>query len=86
LGADPSKGGKGVGINVKAIGGYCELMNPEPEATLAIDLDAIERDLADVEAALARLDAGTYWTDEISGEPIPDAALDRNPLTRRKDV
>jgi RNA polymerase-binding transcription factor DksA len=61
-------------------------MNPEPEVTLAIDLDAIERDLADVETALARLDAGTYWTDEISGEPIPDEALNRNPLTRRKNV
>lgn len=63
-------------------------MNPEPDATpstdLAIDLDAIERDLADVEAALARLDVGTYWTDEISGDPIPDDVLTRNPLTRRK--
>lgn len=48
------------------------------------DLDRIERDLADVEEALARLDSGTYWTDEVTGEPIPSEVLERNPLTRRK--
>lgn len=48
-------------------------------------IDAIEKDLADVETALTRLEAGTYWTDEISGEPIPDEVLARNPLARRKD-
>ena len=36
-----------------------------------LDLDAIERDLADVEVALARLDAGTYWTDEVTGAELP---------------
>ena len=51
--------------------------------TASIDLDAIEQDLADVETALARLDAGTYWTDEITGAPIADAALESNPLARR---
>lgn len=49
------------------------------------DLDAIERDLADVEEALARLEAGTYWTDEVTGERIPDDVLMRNPLARRKN-
>jgi len=48
-------------------------------------IDAIEKDLADVEAALARLEAGTYWTDEVTGQPIPDEVLNRNPLARRKD-
>ncbi len=52
-------------------------------ATTIIDLDAIESDLADVETALARLDAGTYWTDEITGAPIADAVLEANPLARR---
>ena len=47
------------------------------------DLDAIERDLADVETALARLDDGTYWTDEVTGAPIPDAVLDEHPAARR---
>ena len=37
--------------------------------------DLIEADLADVEVALARLDAGTYWTDEVTGEPLPDGLL-----------
>ncbi len=48
-----------------------------------VDLDAVERDLDQVEAALARLDDGTYWTDEVTGEPIPDDALAENPTTRR---
>ena len=51
--------------------------------TAPIDLDAIERDLADVETALARLDADTYWTDEVTGAPIADAVLAANPLARR---
>lgn len=53
------------------------------EESTAIDLDAVERDLADVEMALSRLDAGTYWVDEISGQPLPDAVLEANPLARR---
>jgi RNA polymerase-binding transcription factor DksA len=47
------------------------------------DLDRIERDLAGVETALQRLDAGTYWTDEISGESIPDDVLVNDPVARR---
>ena len=39
--------------------------------------------LAGVETALQRLDAGTYWTDEISGEPIPDDVLIADPVARR---
>lgn len=53
------------------------------ELTTLIDLDAVERDLADVEMALSRLDAGTYWVDEITGQPLPDALLEANPLARR---
>lgn len=49
-----------------------------------LDLDAIERELDGVEAALQRLDDGTYWTDEVTGEPIPDAALLTNPTARRE--
>ena len=47
------------------------------------DLERIERDLAGVETALQRLDAGTYWTDEATGEPIPDQALAADPVARR---
>jgi RNA polymerase-binding transcription factor DksA len=47
-----------------------------------LDLDAIERDLADVESALARLEAGTYWTDEVTGEPLDDSHLAQHPTAR----
>ncbi len=45
--------------------------------------DRIEADLADVEVALARLDAGTYWTDEVSGEPLAESLLAERPTARR---
>ncbi len=46
------------------------------------DLDAIERDLNDVEKSLERLDAGTYFTDEVTGAAIPDSVLAENPTSR----
>jgi RNA polymerase-binding transcription factor DksA len=55
------------------------VVNSEPE----IDLDAIHRDLEDVEAALSRLDAGTYWTDEVTGLALDEALLLSDPLARR---
>ena len=48
------------------------------------DLDRIERDLADVEIALTRLSDGTYFHDEITGEPISDGVLELDPLARRE--
>lgn len=53
----------------------------EPDAP--VDLDSVEADLAGVEAALERLDDGSYWTDEITGEPIPDDVIAADPLARR---
>jgi RNA polymerase-binding transcription factor DksA len=47
-----------------------------------VDLAAIERDLIGVEEALSRLDDGSYWTSESTGEPIPDDDLAANPVTR----
>lgn len=55
---------------------------PGSEATV-LDLDAIERDLAGVEVALARLDAGTYWTDEVTGAELPATLLEQHPTARR---
>ncbi len=55
----------------------------ESDRPSTVDLDAIESDLASVETALARLEAGTYWTDEVTGEPIPDQVLAHDPLVRR---
>ncbi len=59
--------------------------NPaDTEATAAaLDLDGIERDLADVEVALARLDAGTYWTDEVTGAELSADVLATAPTARR---
>jgi len=48
-----------------------------------LDLDAIEQDLADVEVALARLDTGIYWTDEVTGAELPHDLLAANPTARR---
>jgi RNA polymerase-binding transcription factor DksA len=53
----------------------------EPERLA--QLERIERDLADVEVALVRLDAGTYWTCEESGQPIPADLLAEYPTLRR---
>jgi RNA polymerase-binding transcription factor DksA len=52
-------------------------------ADTPLDLDAIERDLAGVEIALARLDAGTYWSDEITGVELPHDLLAADPTARR---
>ncbi len=48
-----------------------------------IDLVGIEADLDGVQAALARLADGTYWTDEVTGEAIPADVLAADPLARR---
>ena len=48
-----------------------------------VDLDAIERDLHAVETALNRLADGTYWTDEVTGAPIPEHLLASDPTARR---
>lgn len=59
---------------------------PDAEPPVAsapgIDLDAIQRDLEGVQAALDRLNEGTYWIDEITGDIIPNEVLDAFPLTR----
>jgi RNA polymerase-binding transcription factor DksA len=48
-----------------------------------IDLDAVAQDLADVELALARLDTGTYWIDEVTGEALTDELMADQPTARR---
>ncbi len=56
---------------------------PAAPAVDPVDLDAIERDLAGVERALERLSDGTYWTDEVTGAPIPEQVLADDPTARR---
>ncbi len=60
-------------------GGRSSLPAVEPTP----DLDAIATDLADVEAALDRLDEGTYWTDEVTGAALSDELLAERPTARR---
>lgn len=50
-----------------------------------LDLDRIEADLADVDTALARLDSGEYWRDEVTGAALDDALLARRPTARRAE-
>ena len=48
----------------------------------ALDLEAIEANLSDVEVALERLESGTYFTDEISGSALSEDVLSANPTAR----
>jgi RNA polymerase-binding transcription factor DksA len=53
----------------------------EREKDFAI-LEQLERDLAEIEAALQRLDEGTYGVDEVSGDPIAPERLEAYPTAR----
>jgi hypothetical protein len=56
---------------------------PEPDPAVVADLRAvaeIERDLQGVDAALRRLDDGTYGTCVACGRPIEAATLEANPI------
>ena len=53
----------------------------EREKDLAI-LESLETELAEVEAALRRLDDGTYGIDEVTGEPIDPERLAARPEAR----
>jgi len=47
------------------------------------DLNEIEADLLAVDAALERLEAGTYFTDEVTGQQLSEELLTNNPIARR---
>ncbi len=53
----------------------------EREKDLSI-LEQLEAELAELQAALARVDEGTYGTDEVTGEPIDPERLDALPTAR----
>jgi RNA polymerase-binding transcription factor DksA len=53
------------------------------DADRAHRLDTIESDLADVELALARLEAGTYETCEVCSGVLTDDVLAVAPAARR---
>jgi len=45
-------------------------------------LESLESELAEIEAALERIDNGTYGIDEVTGEPIDPARLEVAPAAR----
>ena len=53
----------------------------EREKDLAI-LEQLEQDLTEIEAALQRLDEGTYGVDEVTGQPISRERLEAYPTAR----
>lgn len=53
----------------------------EREKDLSI-LESLESELAEIEAALGRLERGTYGIDEVTGEPIDPARLEAVPTAR----
>ena len=53
----------------------------EREKDLAI-LEQLETELAELQAALARIDDGTYGVDEVTGEPIASERLEAYPIAR----
>lgn len=53
------------------------------ERHTAIDLATVEADLTDVEIALERLEQGTYFVDEVTGEELPESLLEQRPTSRR---
>ncbi len=53
----------------------------EREKDLSI-LDSLESELSELEAALQRIDDGTYGIDEVTGEPIAPERLEAVPTAR----
>jgi RNA polymerase-binding transcription factor DksA len=53
----------------------------EREKDLSI-LESLEDELAEIEAALVRLDDGTYGVDEVTGQPIDPERLEVHPTAR----
>jgi RNA polymerase-binding transcription factor DksA len=53
----------------------------EREKDLSI-LEQLENELAELQAALSRVDDGTYGIDEVTGEPIDPARLEALPTAR----
>ena len=56
--------------------------SPAPDDDI-LRLEAIEADLAGVDAALRRLDEGSYGACEVCGAPLNGEVLERDPLADR---
>ncbi len=55
------------------------IVESEQQQTL---LESLRANLDEIDAALARVDAGTYGVDEVTGEPIDAARLEVFPTAR----
>jgi len=55
------------------------IVESEQQQTL---LESLRANLDEIDAALARVDAGTYGIDEVTGEPIDAARLEVFPTAR----
>ena len=86
-GDDPSAAGKGWGMGRQATSADSPPASPSVDAVTDTDrarhLDAVEADLADVELALARLEAGIYETCESCSGALGDDVLAVTPAARR---
>jgi DnaK suppressor protein len=64
-----------------------ERMDRVQEEAAEVTLSALEeherREMAEIQAALARIDAGTYGICEVCGEEISPARLEAFPMARR---
>lgn len=56
-----------------------DLFEKEKELTI---LESLEAELAEIQAAIARIEAGTYGIDEETREPIDPARLEALPTAR----
>jgi RNA polymerase-binding transcription factor DksA len=56
-----------------------ETFEREKDASI---LERLEEELAELQAALERIDAGTYGVDELTGEPIAPERLEAVPTAR----
>jgi RNA polymerase-binding transcription factor len=56
--------------------------DPRPLGEVAAELAATEAEVADVEAALGRIDAGDYGTCEVCGAALADTQLESSPAAR----
>jgi hypothetical protein len=56
---------------------------PTDDAEPEPSLEQLADDLVAVERAMERLEDGSYWSDEETGEPLPDDLLASDPTARR---
>jgi len=86
-GDDPSAAGKGWGMGRQATSARAVRSSPNVQRVTDPDrarrLDTIESDLADVELALARLEAGTYEICEVCSTDLGADVLAVTPAARR---